>query len=140
MNLLEWREEFSIGIAEVDHEHRELIDLINEVHADALQGDGAEEIATALGEISVSIAAHFALEEKNMQQRAYAGYAAHKTDHERLLDDIAGIMDDVYATGRYDAAQLSARMLAWFGEHFRTHDAWLHGWLVEQGGQTEKSG
>ncbi len=133
MSLMEWRDEFQIGIAEVDHEHREMIELINELHREALRGDGVEQIAMALGEINLRIAAHFALEEKNMTMLRYAGYPAHKADHEHLLDEIAAIMDDVYGTGRYDAAVLSARLSAWFGEHFRTHDAWLHRWLVEQG-------
>jgi len=132
MSLMEWREEFRIGIAEVDHEHREMIELINALHEEALQGDSAEAIATALGEINMRIGAHFALEEKNMEQLRYAGYPAHKADHEQLLDEIAGIMDEVVETGRYEAAGMSARMSAWFGEHFRTHDAWLHGWLVER--------
>ena len=30
MSLIEWKSEFSVGNAEVDHEHRELIDLIEE--------------------------------------------------------------------------------------------------------------
>jgi hemerythrin-like metal-binding protein len=132
MSLLEWRDEFHIGIAEVDHEHREMIELINGLHEEALRGDSAEKIATALGEINVRIAAHFALEEKNMEQFRYAGYPAHKADHEQLLDEIAGIMDEVYETGRYQAAALSARMSAWFGQHFRTHDARLHRWLGER--------
>ena len=133
MSLMEWRDEFHIGIAEVDYEHREMIELINELHDEALRGDSAEQIAAALGEINVRVAAHFALEEKNMELLGYAGYAAHKTDHERLLDEIAGIMDDVYETGRYEAAVLSARMSAWFGKHFRTHDAELHRWLEGRG-------
>jgi hemerythrin len=133
MSLMEWRDEFHIGIAEVDHEHREMISLINELHDEALKGGSAERVAAALGEINVRVAAHFALEEKNMELLGYAGYAAHKTDHERLLDEIAGIMDDVYETGRYDATVLSARMSAWFGRHFRTLDADLHRWLEGRG-------
>ena len=33
MSLLDWRDEFRIGIAEVDHEHQVLIGLINDLHA-----------------------------------------------------------------------------------------------------------
>ena len=29
MTLIEWHAEFNTGVAEVDHEHRELVDLIN---------------------------------------------------------------------------------------------------------------
>ncbi len=33
MSVLQWEDRFSIGIAEVDHEHREMIQLINDLHA-----------------------------------------------------------------------------------------------------------
>ena len=42
MTLLEWRDDFRIGIAEVDHEHQLLIGLINDVHA-ALEADRSAE-------------------------------------------------------------------------------------------------
>ena len=42
MTLLEWRDDFRIGIAEVDHEHQLLIGLINKVHA-ALEADRSSE-------------------------------------------------------------------------------------------------
>ena len=62
----------------------------------------------------------------------YDGFVAHKTDHERLLDEILDILDEVVATGRYEPAALSARLSAWFVEHFRTQDARLHRWLVKR--------
>ena len=34
MTVLQWREEFSVGIEEVDHEHRELIELIRSLQQD----------------------------------------------------------------------------------------------------------
>ena len=39
MSLIEWKDEFSVGVAEVDLEHRDLIDLINDLHS--LMGEGA---------------------------------------------------------------------------------------------------
>lgn len=135
MSLLEWRDDFLIGIAEVDGEHRELIALLNEMHDEALRHRSAVQVATVLGEINVRIAAHFALEEKNMERLGYAAAAAHKSDHELLLDEIAGIMDDVYASGRYEADGLSKQLMEWFGRHFRTHDAELHRWLEQAAGR-----
>ena len=38
MTLLRWQDNFNIGIEEVDHEHRELIELINTLH-DSLAKD-----------------------------------------------------------------------------------------------------
>lgn len=126
MTLIEWRDEFSVGNAAVDHEHRALIDLINNVHDGISEHAGPDHLAEGLGEIYAQIAAHFALEEKLMQDAGYEDFAAHKEDHESLLDQLADILHGVDVGGRYDEAGLSARLERWFSGHFATHDAKLH--------------
>ena len=129
MRLLDWKPDFSVGNAAVDHEHRQLIELINRIHADIGEGVDRDELASGLGEIYAQIAAHFALEEKVMRDADYAGYGPHKDDHESLLDQIADIIDTVESKGSYDEDTLSSALSLWFSEHFRTHDAQLHGKL-----------
>jgi hemerythrin len=129
MSLIEWREEFSVGNAAVDREHRELIDAINALHADLAQGAIRVRVVERLGDIYAEIAAHFALEEKMMRDASYDGYGPHKVDHESLLDQLADIIDAFELKGTYDEEALSSALDAWFSEHFRTHDARLHGKL-----------
>ena len=127
MALIEWRDDFKIGIASVDHEHEEMIRLINEAHA-RLQADApAEEIEAFLGEVFTQIAAHFALEESVMRTRGYVQYADHKADHERLLDALRDIMD-TFEAGDFDglSEDLSLRLRDWFVDHFKSKDARLH--------------
>lgn len=126
MTLIEWKAEFSVGNAAVDHEHRELIDLINSVHEGIREDAGADRLAEGLGEIYAQIAAHFALEEKLMRDAGYADLTAHKDDHESLLDQLSDILHGVEVGGRYDEADLSRRLERWFSGHFSTHDAKLH--------------
>ena len=129
MSLLEWRDEYRIGIAEVDHEHQELIGLINEVHRALEKDRSAERVEEFLGEIYARISAHFALEEKDMQACHYPEFGVHKSDHERLLDDIRDIMDEQSDHGILNDAAFSARLSAWFVDHFKSHDARLHWYL-----------
>ncbi len=130
MSLIAWRKEFEIGIPSVDHEHRSLVEQINAL-AEGLSA-GAP-MATGLdhfGRIHAAISAHFALEEEVMRDMAYDEIAAHKADHERLLDDIRGIMD-AYEQGAYvgGADLLADHLGRWFTEHFRSKDARLHRFL-----------
>ena len=126
MSLIEWRDEFSVGVASVDHEHRELIDLINNVHALIGDSASADEIVTMLGEIFAQISAHFALEEKFMRDTHYPYFDEHKGNHEILLDELRDIMELVDVDGSYNEQVLSENLERWFTEHFRTHDAKLH--------------
>ena len=129
MALLDWRKEYSVGVPSVDHEHQELIKLINELHAALGRSDNPEAIPDFLGEVYARIAAHFALEERVMREHGYDQYREHKADHEHLLDEIRELMDDYELRGAFDDATLAQRLRDWFGEHFRTKDARLHGAL-----------
>lgn len=123
--LIVWRDSFNVGIPSVDHEHRQLVALINELY-DKLEESDKYTVSDFLGEIYAGIAAHFALEEKTMRDRGYDEYEDHKRDHERLLDEIADIMDTFEADGFFDKEELAARVAAWFTVHFKTKDARLH--------------
>ena len=126
MTLIEWDEKYSVGVAAVDYEHHELIDLVNETYDRLMRAGGKPAVMEFLGEILARISAHFALEEKIMLAKNYDQYDAHKADHERLLDDIRDIMDDYEDDRFFGEEQFAQRLQAWFGEHFRTHDARLH--------------
>ena len=101
--------------------------MINSLHDAMEKGASRDAIVDALGEIYAQISAHFALEEKFMRESRYMAYAEHKEDHEILLDDLRDIMDQVEDDGTYNENQLSSDLSYWFSEHFRTHDARLHG-------------
>lgn len=124
--LLEWRAEFETGVADVDHEHRELVALINDLYDTVDSGAAAHVALEFLGEIYARISAHFALEEQLMRSHAYDEYEPHKADHERLLDDLLELIDDYEAGRVIDVAALGARLDEWFSVHFRTRDARLH--------------
>ena len=61
-----------------------------------------------------------------MQRREYDAYLEHKTDHERLLDDIRELADDYEAAAEIDEHEFGERLADWFQHHFQTHDARLH--------------
>lgn len=125
MALLEWKDKYSVGIEAVDHEHRELIELINRLHEEATARGSKEAIEAFFGDLLKNISMHFALEERFMREHRYDQMSQHKTEHERLLDDLREIMDG-YIGMPSAAAELGRRLDNWFSRHFETHDARLH--------------
>ena len=126
MPLLRWKDHYSVGNAAVDHEHRELIDLINRLHEEMMKQGAAQRTEGFFGDLFRGISAHFALEERFMREQRYDGLKDHKADHERLLDEIRDIMDSCLQVEKIDQNELAARLDAWFSRHFETHDARLH--------------
>lgn len=126
MALIEWKDNYSVGIDAVDHEHRELIDLINSLHEELSVATTDRTVGALLGEIFRSISAHFALEERFMREHRYDQHFEHKQAHEELLEQIRDIMDGYEADPAAASGELSTRLDEWFTLHFKTHDARLH--------------
>ena len=128
MALLSWKEEYQTGIPGVDYEHQVLIASIKEMAKQLNNNASFEEILQCLGGIHARIEAHFALEEKIMRDRKYDSYFEHKDDHDRLLEDIRGIMDNVHASD--DVEKIKKNLLQdidrWFSVHFLNLDLQYH--------------
>ena len=126
MNLLNWEDKYSIGVPAIDHEHRQIIDLINALYADLVQSHSEDRTRKFLGELYAKISGHFALEEKMMRDIEYDHYDEHKADHERLLDELRDIMDAVVEGETYDDETLAQRLVSWFEDTFGKEEARLH--------------
>jgi hemerythrin len=90
--LFKWDDSFLIGIEELDHEHKLLIDDINKLHKELDSHDEKSEIEECLGDIYARMQAHFALEEHVMKEHGYKFFDEHKREHEELLDSYTEYM------------------------------------------------
>ncbi len=126
MAPIEWKPEYSVGNSAVDHEHQELIDLVNQTAAAILDRQPDADIQSGFGDLLRAISAHFALEEQQMKAHRYDQREQHKDDHERLLDDLRDIMDGDVTSPDQAAERLAKTLEAWFANHFKTHDSRLH--------------
>ena len=125
MSELQWSDDFSIGVASIDHEHQELISLLNEI-CQSLEGSSGTTRDELFGELFAKIASHFALEEHIMRDKRYDRYMEHKTDHEKLLDELREIMDKQEDADHFNSEKLVIALNDWFSVHFKTEDARLH--------------
>ena len=126
MKLLRWEPSYALGIPSVDHEHQELIAMINAVYGHLAEESDVEAIESCLEDIYAGIASHFALEERHMREAGYAEYQAHKDQHEDLLDQLVDLVDEFIIHPETGRAALQNSLADWFGKHFATFDARLH--------------
>ena len=88
MALLEWKDEYLLGIESLDFEHGGLFETINELHAQCHVGASLEDVEACLGQFHDRLAAHFALEENTMREMHNPYYETHEAAHDGLLDEI----------------------------------------------------
>jgi hemerythrin len=126
MALLEWKEEYSTGIDDVDDEHRDLIDVINRLHDLLLADDAKLAVPAFFARLIEGVSAHFTLEERIMRESGYPALAEHQEDHERLLDEMRDLVEAFGHAEEVDSVDLAMRLEPWFSQHFATHDLRLH--------------
>lgn len=103
-----------------------MINLINELHERVSTKPKELDVSASLGEIFLTISAHFALEERFMHEHHYDQFSQHKGAHEQLLYEIRDIMDGYEADPESASKRLSKQLDLWVTEHYKTHDARLH--------------
>ncbi|MCW3982363.1 MAG: bacteriohemerythrin [Candidatus Bathyarchaeota archaeon] len=89
MPLLQWNDNFSVGVAEIDAQHKNLVSYLNDLHFAMTQGKGNSILKSLLDRLVGYTQVHFATEEKYMKQWNYPGYVYHKGEHEVFVKKVA---------------------------------------------------
>lgn len=124
--LIEWSPNFALGVAKVDADHRELIELINQLHERLKLGENQSAVFNLFADLYGRVTKHFAYEEAIMRSRHYDQYEEHQADHQCLLDEITTIMCDWEGNSLVNIEATTTRLYDWFCRHFQSHDARLH--------------
>lgn len=81
MAIMQWDTSLSVGVAEMDAQHKKLIAMINDLDDAMRQGKGKDIVGKIINELIAYTRSHFATEEKYFAQFAYPETDAHKAEH-----------------------------------------------------------
>ena len=84
MPFMVWDDKLSVGVAVLDEDHKKLIAMINELYDAVLTNHGREVLNGILDRLVAYTSYHFAREEKLMLEAGYAGFEAHKKQHDLM--------------------------------------------------------
>lgn len=84
MALLTWSDKFSVQVRQFDEEHKQLMNLINQLHDAMKAGQGKQVIGDVLNGLIEYTRKHFAAEDRIMKAQGYPGYENHKKEHNQL--------------------------------------------------------
>ena len=82
---MKWQAESSVGIEEIDNQHKELLRLFSAVEKAVIAGQGWSAIHFGLLEIKHFAQFHFSFEEALMRMYGFAEYEEHSELHRLLL-------------------------------------------------------
>jgi hemerythrin len=123
MAFFEWTDKLSVGVEQMDLQHKKLISIINDFHNTTSIGDDKSAVQKAINGLVDYVQMHFAEEETLMQKYNFPQFGIHRRLHERLAQDV-----NEYA-GKLQAGQkIMGIEMAFF----------LKGWLENHIGETDK--
>lgn len=96
---MKWDENLATGIAEIDSQHRELIERVNKLLEACTQGKGKEEVGGVIKFLGDYVVTHFGTEERYMAQYAYPEAAAHKRQHDDFVKTFTDLKSQFEAGG-----------------------------------------
>jgi hemerythrin len=121
--LLDWSDEYLIGVEELDYEHRGLFNRLNELHEELAHHDEKAKIEDCLGEIHVRVEAHFALEEHFMLDNNFKNYSRHKKEHDEFLAVIVDLTEKFRTNPELSYGdELEEQLQHWIVNHILTSD------------------
>lgn len=114
---IEWKDEYSVGVARFDENHKKLCAMINELHAGILQSHEKDLQKSVLKNLLEYATTHFADEEWFMKEYGYPDMASHKQEHEEFWDRLSGFVK-VYQQGSIPlTADLLGCLVEWLDRH-----------------------
>lgn len=122
MSLLTWTPDLSVGVRQLDDDHKKLITMINELHAGMLAGHSNEVVGGVLNRLGNYTIEHFQREERLFVQTNYPGSAAHKREHEKLKAQVVAEIEK-FQSGKTGLGMETLRFLRdWLKHHIQESD------------------
>jgi|Deesub1362A_J573_1020465.scaffolds.fasta_scaffold24008_2 hemerythrin len=131
---IQWTEDLSTGITEIDNQHKEMFSRINEFHQACKLGKGREKVRETIKFLEEYAIMHFSTEENYMKRYNYPDYDSHKIDHQNFMKIINNIKEDFEREGAGVAlvVNINHMIVEWLHKHIRRVDKALAKFLRDK--------
>ncbi|TBU94467.1 bacteriohemerythrin [Phytopseudomonas dryadis] len=120
MAYLSWSADLDTGIAVIDGQHRQIVEMINQLHL-AQQKGARDGVALVIEELVDYTTSHFAFEEAMLEEAGYVFSKAHKRVHDVFIKRV-GDYRARFAQGEDIADELMSLLGRWLFGHIRNDD------------------
>jgi hemerythrin len=137
--FVEWSNELSVGIEEIDAQHKILVDLLNQVHEAIQQRHGAEVTQDVVRRLDEYTRVHFAVEESLMRILHYPEYERHREEHDKLIEQLNELRAKLDAAKGSINFELAHFLRTWLTKHIMEADKRYAPYFLAQGIKPELS-
>ncbi len=133
MAIMIWNQSYSVGVQELDEQHKSLIRMINEMHYAMNNDKGQEAISSIVEQMFDYMELHFTTEEGYMQQYGYLGLQAHQRQHEEFRVKARDLRERVNAGEFVLSFEIVQFLSDWLQSHIMVTDKKYTSLFAEKG-------
>lgn len=131
--LVTWSDELSVGIQEIDEQHKILVNLLNQLHDAIVHHHGGEATHQILSKLLEYTHIHFAVEESLLRILGYPDYEEHKHHHELLLNEVQKLIAKMQGGKKSISFELLHFLKMWLTKHIMEEDKEYTSFLLSKG-------
>ena len=94
MEIIQWSEKYSVGINEIDNQHKGLVILINELFTLMSEGKAKANMEDVFNHLTDYTKKHFYTEEAMIIKYAFPEYKEHKSEHNSFIEHLSQLKED----------------------------------------------
>jgi len=122
MSLIEWKDELSVGIDEIDAQHKKWIAIINELHNSIMEGDSLASLEKTVKEVEEYTFFHFREEEKLLEKVNYPELSRHSRVHFSFRQEIIRVKSAILSGEVVLRTQVMSVLKNWLLDHIMKED------------------
>lgn len=122
--FFEWADTMSVGVSEIDAQHRELINILNRLFVSVVERDKDKVTIEILDALIDYTKTHFALEEQLMQAAGYDAFEfmTHKDVHQQFVEKVGNAARKNLVEGKSISFELIHFLKSWLRDHIMVTD------------------
>lgn len=119
-----WSDAMSVGITEIDDQHKTLVDILNRLFLAVVKRESNEITIEILDTLVDYTKTHFGLEEKLLQDAGYnpAEFATHQQEHRAFIEKISNAANKHLVEGKSVSFEIINFLKHWLQDHILVTD------------------
>lgn len=128
-----WSDDLSVGLQEIDEQHKILINLINALYSESILKKADQSAVDAvLNELRQYTVIHFSVEESLFRLFDYPYIEAHQKQHDNLKEEVAKVHQR-FRAGEPVSIELMSFLRRWIKNHILVEDKKYAPFFLEKG-------
>lgn len=133
MAAIRWSHDLSVGIQEIDLQHRQLVELMSSLDKALALGQDKELMGRVMRELNTYAREHFTTEERWMERCEFPGLTEHAAQHGIFVEKLLHFELDYLGGQAGLSREVLVYLLDWLKKHIAGYDQLYAKYFREKG-------